>query len=170
MVLGVAAVVLLAFIAVAAHGVYYAKSGVSSTDRTTRQEAALASAKTCIAAINTYDYRKLDAAESAALACTTGNFTNNLKTTFEKVIKPEAPVAKSSQTAQVNLAGIQSVSPDGTQVQILMYGQLAVTNLQTASSGTPRYDPFGIVVTMDQVGTKWLVAKYANDVTVTAGN
>ncbi len=65
LVLGTAALVLLVLIAVSGHGVYYAKSGVSTTTRNTSQQAALAAAKTCIAAINTYDYRNIPTAEKA---------------------------------------------------------------------------------------------------------
>ena len=169
-VLTAVAVILIVLIAIAAHGVYYAKkAGPSSTGSDPAQQQALAAAKTCIAAINTYDYRKLDQAEASALACTTGAFTTSLRTTFEKTIKPQAPAAQATQTAQVNQAGIQAVSPDGKQIQILMYGQLTITNVQTPS-GSPRYDPFGIVVTMDKVGQTWLVAKYGSDVGATVGN
>jgi len=168
-VLAAAAVVLLVLIAVAGHGVYYAKSSVSDSARTANQQAAVAAAKSCIATINTYDYRTLTKNEAAALACVTGPFTAKLKTTYTKTLLPEAPVAKATQTAQVNLAGVKSVSSDGTQIQVLLYGQFAVTNVQTASTGTPRYDVFGIVATMNKVAGKWLVAAYVSDTGDSAG-
>jgi len=168
-VLGVAALVLVVLIAIAGHGVYYAKTGVSGKSRDNTQQAALAAAKSCIATINTYDYRTLSKNESAALACITGAFTAKMKTTYTKTLLPEAPVAKATQTAQINYAGIRSVSADGMQVQVLLYGQLAVTNVQTASSGAPRYDVFGIVATMNKVGDRWLVAAYVSDTGDSAG-
>jgi len=168
-VFGVAALVLLVLIAVAGHGVYYAKSGISSSTRNSNQQAALAAAKSCIATINTYDYRTLPKNEAAALACITGQFTDSMKLTYSKTLIPEAPVAKATQTAQINYAGISSVSPDGTQIQVLLYGQFTVTNLQTASSGTPRYDIFGVTATMDKVKGKWLVAKYVSDTGAAGG-
>ncbi|MCZ4500308.1 MAG: hypothetical protein JWQ74_2863 [Marmoricola sp.] len=161
-VLAAAAVVLVVCLAIAGHGVYYGKDGVSAGQRNTFQQQVLAAAKTCLAAINTYDYRKVPTAEAAALACTTGPFTASLKNTYEKTIKVKAPPAKAVQTAQVNEAGIRSVSPDGKQVDVLVIGQLAITNVQT-TSGTPTYDPFGTVVTLDKVGSKWLIARYESD-------
>jgi hypothetical protein len=159
-VLGAAALALVVIIAIAAHGVYYGKDSVSSGQRNAYQEQALAAAKTCLATINTYDYRKLDADEKSALACTTGTFTASLKATFDKTLKVKAPPAKAIQTAQVNEAGISEVTSNGKQVQILIYGQLAVTNVDTGS--TPRYDPFGTVVTVDNVGGNWLIASYTS--------
>ncbi len=91
-----------------------------------------------------------------------------MKTTYTKTLLPEAPVAKATQTAQINYAGIRSVSPDGTQIEILLYGQLAVTNVSTASQGSPRYDLVGLLATMNEVGGKWLVAKYETDTGATA--
>ena len=60
--------------------------------------------------------------------------------------------------AQVNKAGISTISSDGKQWVVLIYGQLQITNTSTAS-GEPRIDPVGGVVTMDKVGDKWLVGK-----------
>ena len=162
-VLGVAALVLVVLIGVASHGVYWSKSGVSASTRNTTQQAALASAKSCIATINTYDYRKLSTAEAAALSCTTGKFTSCLKSVYTKTLEPKAPVAKAVQTAQVNQAGIRDVSSDGKQIDILTYGQLTLTNV-TTSTTTPQYDPFGAIVTMNKVGDKWLVSKIEADV------
>ena len=159
-VLGAAIVILLTLIAVAGHGVYYAKSSTSSSARASFSEQVLAAAKTCMANINTYDYRAIPEAEDKALACTTGTFTAHLKEVFEKTIIPKAPAVKNAQVAQINYAGIQSVSPDSKQVNVLVYGQLSVTNV---SQTTPRIDVFGTVVTLDQVGSKWLIAKYNSD-------
>jgi Mce-associated membrane protein len=165
-VLSAAAVVMVVLIAVAGHGVYYGKSATSNSQRTAFSEEVLAAAKTCMAAINTYDYRRIDVAESAALACTTGKFTASLKKVFDTTIKPKAPAVKNIQTAKVNRAGIQSVSSDGKQVNVLLFGQLSVTNV---SQTTPRIDVFGTVVTLDKVGSKWLIAKYESDVGVAGG-
>jgi hypothetical protein len=157
-VLSAAALVLVVFVAIAAHGVYYGKGSVSTSQRNEYQEQALAAAKTCLATINTYDYRKLDADEKAALACTTGTFTASLKETFEKTLKVKAPPAKVVQTAQVNEAGISEVTGNAKQIQILIYGQLTITNVSTGT--TPQYDPFGVVVTVDKIGGNWLIASY----------
>lgn len=161
-VLGAAALVLIVLIAVAAHGVYYAKDGVSSGSRNKFQQEALAAAKTCIASINTYDYRKIPQAEATALACTTGKFTAQLKNVYETSIKVKAPPAKVTQTAQVNQAGIKDVSLDARQVDVLTFGQLTVTDVSTGT--TPQFQPFGAILTMQKVGSQWLVAKVSADV------
>ena len=168
LVLGTAALVLIVLIAVAGHGVYYAKSGVSTATSNTSQQEALAAAKSCIATINTYDYRTLAKNEANALACITGSFTETMKQTYTKTLLPEAPVAKATQSAQINYAGIHSISPNGKQIQVLLYGQLVVNNVSTASQGSPRYDLVGLMATMQDVGGKWLVAKYETDTGATA--
>jgi Mce-associated membrane protein len=121
--------------------------------------AVLAAAKTCMARMNSYDYRTLDADEKKGLACTTGTFTGQYKRAFEKLIKPDAGTARFTQTAQINNAGVESVSGDGKQWVILIYGQLSTTNKQTGTK-TPTLTAFGARVTMQHVGAKWLVANY----------
>ena len=163
------ALALVVVIAVASHGVYWSKTTVSASQRTTTQQAALAAAKSCVATINTYDYRKLPAAESAALACVTGKLTTDLKSVYSQKLVPEAPVAKATQTAQINQAGIRDVSSDGKQIDVLVFGQLTVTNVSTAST-SPQYEPFGVVATMNDVNGKWLVAKLNADVGGSVGS
>jgi hypothetical protein len=118
------------------------------------REQVLAAAKTCVATANTYKYTDLDSYETKALACTTGEFTSQLRDTIERLIKVNAPQLKSSQTAQINRGGIEAVSPDGKQWTILLFGQLSVTNNENK---TPRTDPFAAQVRMDKVDGKWLI-------------
>jgi Mce-associated membrane protein len=121
--------------------------------------AVLAAAKTCMARMNTYDYRTLDSDEKKGLACTTGTFSGQYKQAFEKLIKPDAATATFTQTAQINNAGVESVSGNGKQWVILVYGQLSTTNKQTGTK-TPTLTAFGARVTMQQAAGKWLVANY----------
>jgi hypothetical protein len=161
-ILAVAAVVLLVLLAIASHGVYWAKTGDSAGARAANQEQVLASAKKCFAQVNTYDYRKLDGLVARDLPCTTGKFKTDLKEALQKTIIPQAPKAKAVQRAQVNRAGVSSVSSDGKQVVTLIYAQLVVSNSTTAKT-TPRTDLVGAVVTMDRVGSKWLISKVGFD-------
>jgi hypothetical protein len=167
------------------HGVWWGKSKTENLQ--SERDRVLAAAKSCIATMNTYDYRKLDQAEKAGLACTTGALSKQYQDVFEKTIKPQAKAVQFTQTAQVNSAGIESVSPDGNQWVILVFGQLAITNSQTgagpAPSGSaapsassapsapspspsgsaapgPRLDPFSAQVTMQKVDGNWLVSAY----------
>ena len=156
------AVVLAVFVVVASHGVYWAKTDNSAGTRTVQQEEVLAATKKCFAQINSYDYRKLDGLLQKDLACTTGTFTGDLRQAVQKEILRLAPQVKATQTAQVNKAGIASVSPSGNQVVTLIYGQLAQSNTKTAKS-SPRLDVVGAVVTVDYVHGRWLIAKVDSD-------
>jgi hypothetical protein len=163
MVLGAGVIALLVLVVLASHGVYWAKADNSEGARTARQEQVLAAAKKCFAQINTYDYRQLTGLVQRDTTCTTGTFTKDLSRALTSQIIPIAPRLKATQTAQVNRAGIASVSPDGKQVVILMYGQLSQTNSSTAKT-SPRIDVVGAVVTVDKVGDQWLISKVDTDV------
>lgn len=161
-VLGIAVLVLAVFVVIASHGVYWAKADASSGARTVRQEEVLAATKKCFAQINSYDYRRLDGLVQKDLACTTGTFTSDLRQALQTQILKLAPKLKATQTAQINKAGIVSVSPSGDQVVTLIYGQLAQSNSTTAKT-SPRVDVVGAVVTVDKVRGQWLVSKVASD-------
>ena len=148
--------VLLAFGVTASHGVWWAKAQVDVQHRRTE---VLAAAKTCMATMNTYDYRKLDAAEKSGLACTTGKLTDQYRTAMEKLIKPQAAKVQFTQTAQVNSAGIESISKDGSQWTVLIFGQLSTTNSQTGTNA-PKLSIFSARVTMQRSHGHWLVANY----------
>jgi hypothetical protein len=163
LVLGAGVIALVVVVVIASHGVYWAKSDNSEGARTARQEQVLAAAKKCFAQINTYDYRQLTGLVQRDTTCTTGTFTKDLSRALTSQIIPIAPRLKATQTAQVNRAGIASVSPDGRQVVILMYGQLSQTNSSTAKT-SPRIDVVGAVVTVNKVGDQWLISKVDTDV------
>jgi hypothetical protein len=160
-VLAVVVLALAALLVPAARGVYWG-TGDSAAARTTTQQQVLAAAKRCFAVINTYDYRKVDGLIAKDLPCATGTFRSDLRQALEKTIIAQAPAAKAVQTAQVNKAGIVSVSPDGRQWVILIDGQLSVSNVSTGKN--PRIDIAGAVLTLDRVGDRWLVSKVASDV------
>lgn len=147
--------VLAIAIVVASHSVWWAKR----SDSEVRDEV-LAAAKTCLAATNSFDYRKIDEAEAAGLRCATGKFRDSYKQSMDTVIKKLAPERQATQTVQVNKAGVASVSKDGKQWVILIYGQQQVTNNTTAKD-KPRLDILSAKVTMDRVGDKWLISALA---------
>ncbi|MDX6254665.1 MAG: Mce-associated rane protein [Frankiales bacterium] len=159
----VAGLAVLAMLAVAAwqsHGVWWAKTAQDTRERT--QQEVLAAAKTCAAAILSYDYRNLDAAEAAGKACTTGQLKSDYTKAMETTVKQLAPQSKTVQTLQIAKAGIESVSPDGKQWVVLVYGQQAVTDAKTKSGDAPRLDLSNPEVTLDLVGGKWLVSNLGN--------
>ncbi|MGH8961191.1 MAG: hypothetical protein ACRDWT_08280 [Jatrophihabitantaceae bacterium] len=152
-----AVLVLVLVLGVAAsHGVWWATKSVNVA---TQRGQVLAAAKSCMATMNTYDYRKLDQAEAKGLACTTGKFTAQYKTAIDKLVRPQATKLKFTQAATVNNAGIESVSSDGKQWVVLIFGQLSTTNSADGTS-TPKLSIFSARVTMQPVSGHWLVASY----------
>ncbi len=150
MVAGIAVAALAASILALSHGVWWATPSASAT-----RDEVLAAAKTCLARTNSYDYRKLDQAEAAGLACATGRFRDSYKQSMETVVRKLAPERKATQEVQVDKAGVESVSKDGTQWVVLIYGQQKVTNTTTQQ---PRLDILSARVTMDRVDGKWLIS------------
>lgn len=121
----------------------------------------VASAKSCIAVMNTYDYRSLDRARTDALACTTGDFTSTYEKAFDEQIAVLAPQSQATQTFQVNGGGLKSMSEDGNEAEVLIFGQTTSTNATNA--GTPQYSVLSTVVTMRKVDDTWKVAGYSAD-------
>ena len=115
----------------------------------------LAAAKQCVIATNKYDYRTIDADEAAGLKCTTGVQSTRYKTAMENLIqRPGDRRSRPPRSAQINTAGIESVTANGRQWSIVVYGQLAIHNVNVKA----RTDPFAAVVRMDYVAGKWLMS------------
>jgi hypothetical protein len=129
---------------------------VASTDGAVNvlRERVLAAAKQCVVATNQYNYKTLDADEAAGAKCTTGVQTSRYKSAMEHLIRKTAIKIKASQVPQINTAGIESVTDDGKQWSIVVYGQLAIHSTNVKA----RTDPFAAVVRMDYVDGKWLMA------------
>ncbi|MGI8678058.1 MAG: hypothetical protein ACR2LX_05100 [Jatrophihabitans sp.] len=145
----VVAGVFLALLAVARIG------GTSDPSTSTKQrETVLAAAKNCVAATNSYKYTDIDSYEQRGLQCATGTYAKQYKTAVDTLIKKNAPTQKFTQLAQVNVAGVESVTDNGKQWAVLVYGQLNITN---ASTPKGRIDPFSVVVTMEKPASKWLI-------------
>ncbi|HEV7203620.1 MAG TPA: hypothetical protein VGN18_03360 [Jatrophihabitans sp.] len=151
-VLGVVALAMVVVLAVASHGVWWSKPSPSEI-----RDRVLAAAKSCTAATNTYKYTAIDAAEAAGVKCTSGAYQGQYKKAMDTLIKTNAPKLKFTQTAQINDAGVVSVTPNGRQWSVLLFGQLAITSTQTGKGG--RVDPFAAIVQMENVGGKWLIVK-----------
>lgn len=147
-------VVLIVLSVVFSHGAWWGMASALTKDR----DAVVASAKSCIATMNTYSYKDLPTAEKKALACTTGDFTATYKKAFDSQIAALAPAQQATQTFQVNNAGIARVTPDGRQFDVLVFGQISSTN--TATGSTPRNSVLSALVSMRKAGDKWLVAGY----------
>jgi hypothetical protein len=135
-------------------GVWWAKSSTSAHREQVRQQV-LAAAKTCTAAILSYDYRTLAQNEKTGQACATGQLKADYTKLMDTTVKTIAPQNKAVQVLQVAKAGITSVSSDGKQWVILVYGQQSVT---TSTVTSPRLDISSASVTLNNVGGVWLVS------------
>lgn len=157
-VLTVGAVVMAILLLVFSHGVWWGPSpdAKPAAARINQQrEQILAAAKSCVVAANDYAYTDLDGYERRALACTTGALTGKLRTTIEKLVKDKAPQLKAKQTTRITRGGVETVSPDGKQWTLLIFGQLSVVN---ANYPKGRTDPFGAQVKMEKAGGKWVMS------------
>lgn len=148
-VLGIGVIVMAILLVTFSNGVWWAKPSGN-----VQREKVLAAAKTCVAQSNTYKYTDLDTFEKKALACATGTFHTQLRTTIERLIKVNAPQLKASQTAQISRGGVEAITSNGHQWTVLLFGQLAVTNTNYPKGRT---DPFAAQVRMQKVGGKWLM-------------
>jgi hypothetical protein len=155
--LAVVALVLAGGTAWFSHGVWWGTSSPNAASAQKVRQQVLAAATTCFGAVTSYDYRSLAKSEAAGLACTTGVFQTDYKKTMETTVTSLAPQSKTVQVYQANKAGIVSVSPDGTQWVVLLYGQQQVTNASTGT-GSPQLEILSGRMTLDRVGGKWLVA------------
>lgn len=165
-----AAVTMMVLLATFSHSVWWAKPSSATGQQTTGKskggvtgnggavnelrERVLAAAKQCVVATNQYNYKTLDADEAAGAKCTTGVQTSRYKSAMEHLIRKTAIKIKASQVPQINTAGIESVTDNGKQWSIVVYGQLAIHNANVKA----RTDPFAAVARMDYVNGKWLMA------------
>jgi Mce-associated membrane protein len=123
-----------------------------------QRQRVVAEVNQAVATILSYDYRHLDADESAAASHLTGTFKDQYIASMNTTIKKNAPPAKAVVVGEVGTSAITSVSGDGTQAVLLVLGQQTVTN---GSQKTPRYDMVNLQVTAQLVHGTWLVADLA---------
>jgi Mce-associated membrane protein len=123
-----------------------------------QRERLVASVNQAVAKILSYDYRHLDADQSAAASHLTGKFRGQYITSMNTTIKKNAPPARAVVVGEVGTSAITSVSGDGRQAVLLVLGQQTVTN---AAQQTPRYDMVNLRVTAQLVHGTWLIADLA---------
>jgi Mce-associated membrane protein len=152
---GVLVAVLLGLCVWQSHGVWWAKTSTADARNKARTQV-LAAAKTCVAAIASYDYHDLAKSEAAGKACTTGNFQNDYTKSMETVVSVTAPQTKAVVAFETTKAGIVSVSDDGRQWVVLVFGQQNVNNTNVKDG--PRVDLQTVRATLDKVGGQWLVS------------
>lgn len=119
------------------------------------REKVLAAAKSGAALLLSYNYQHVDADKNAALPHLTGKFATDYATSMNSVIKPQAPKVKAIVEGQIDSAGIESVSPNGKQAVVVVFGQQKVSNTGLTQ---PRTDVARLRVTMDLVGSTWKIS------------
>ena len=128
------------------------KSGTTS-----ERDQALAAAKSEVPVILSYDYKSFDAGLAKSKAALTGRAVTDYTKAMTTSIKPNAVKAKAVVQASTDGAGIESVSPDGKQVTVVVFGEQKVTN---STLTAPRTDIFRVRATLTLVGGHWLVSKF----------
>ena len=137
------------------HGVWWGKR--LRDTRAEQQQEVLAAAKSCTVSILSYDYRRLPEAQKAASACVTPEFKSQYDQSF-KIVQQLAPEKHATLQLTVENGGVQSVSKDGKQWVILLYGQQAYSD-NTLPKDTPqRLDISSSVVTLTNASGHWLVS------------
>ena len=126
----------------------------------------LAAAKAGVQAINSYDYRNLDAAISAGLAATTGEFQTSYRAAMTGAVAATAPDSRTVQQCTVEKLGITAVSDDLATASALVFGRLTTTNTTTGT--TPQVTTVTLGVTLRQIGGSWLISA-VNDFSTTSG-
>jgi hypothetical protein len=148
--LGVVVVVLVVLGVFLSRTVWWAKPA-----RNAGEDKVVAAAKNCFAAVASYDYRDLAKSKSAGLACATGKFKTQYAKAMDTTVKQLAGQTKTIQSVQIENAGIKSVSSNGKQWVLVMWGSQKVANSSTPNG---RQDLLSGEVTMTKVGGKWLVS------------
>ncbi len=105
-----------------------------------------------VATTNTYDYRNLAVFRRDALAVTTGSFTEQMRSTIDDLIEVNAPKLHARQHAEMVDVGVSSMTTD--TAKLVVFGKLAVSNTEYPNGRT---DPFEAVVTVANVGGRWLL-------------
>jgi Mce-associated membrane protein len=119
------------------------------------QDKVLAAAKSGAGLLLSYNYQHIDADKATTLPHLTGKFATDYATSMDTVIKPQAPKVKAVVEGQVDSAGIESVSPNGKQVVVVVFGQQKVSNTGLTQ---PRTDIARLRVTLDLVGDTWKIS------------
>lgn len=129
----------------------------SQSGSVSQRDQALSAAKSSVPLILSYNYQSIDAGMAKAEAQLTGRARSDYLTAMTKSIKPAASKVKAVVQAQTDSAGVETVSADGDQVTVIVFGEQKVSN---TSLSAPRTDIFRVRATMNLVNGHWLVSKF----------
>jgi Mce-associated membrane protein len=120
--------------------------------------AASSAASASIEKLLGYDYRTFDRHTTEVSALLTGGFKNEFVQAATKVVKPLAVQNQAVVQAAVSKAAVMSTPgiPDTAGVKVLLFVDQRTTS---AKLKRPQVDQNRVILTMSQVGGRWLVSK-----------
>ena len=119
----------------------------------------LGSAASDIAAVTTYDYRRLDDALNAGLAVTTGTYREQYRLALTGDLARTATAEHVVHTFEVLDVGLGAMTT--TQARVLVFGQERVTDDTTGPSG--RVTPITLTATIKHIGNRYLISDLVQD-------
>src|SRR5581483_745108 len=90
-----------------------------------------AGASSDIAAVTSYDYRRLDDALSAGLAVTTGSYRTAYRQALTGSLAATARADHVVHQFQIIGVGVGAMNADGTQAKVLVFGRQLVSDTST---------------------------------------
>lgn len=123
---------------------------------TAQAEAFVAGATSDIAAVTSYDYRKLEEALSAGTSVTTGAYQQSYRAALQGEVGDTARRDRVVQTFDLLTAGIGRISANGARARVLIFG---VETVRTgAGDGSTRTNPVTLTATIDKRGSSYLIS------------
>lgn len=132
--------------------------GAAFTDPPTVATVLLA-ARTAVQAVDSYDYRTFARDRAAGRALTTGVFQAGYDQSMGGAVQQHAQQNHTVQSCTVQRAGIVSMDAAAQQAVVLVFAVLSVTD---STHPTAQQSPVSLNVTVQRVGTSWLIAAMAD--------
>jgi hypothetical protein len=119
----------------------------------------LGSAASDIAAVTTYDYRRLDDALNAGLDVTTGTYHEQYRLALTGDLARTATAEHVVHTFEVLDVGLGTMT--AAQAKVLIFGRERVTDDTTGPDG--RVTPITLTATIKRIGNRYLISQLAQD-------
>ena len=132
-------------------------SGSKVTDIEQPAIAAVAAAKDAAVPVVTYDYRSLDAGQKKA----EGYLTDSYRAAYDKIFaKLRGPITSTQTVITAKVIGSAIVRFSGDRAQVLV---LVDRSTVRKDSATPNVTQDQVTLTMEKVGSRWLVDDLSTD-------
>jgi hypothetical protein len=116
----------------------------------------LAGASSDLAAVTSYDYRRLDDALSVGLSVTTGAYRDAYRAALTGPVSAEARKQHAVQTFRQLAAGIGEIDPDGLHAKVLVFG--LQTRRDDSTHGKPSSALVTLTATIERDGDAYLIS------------